>query len=97
VPGTPGPPGGRPPPTQADRQALGRVLIKPIALTPVEGSPRQPQVQVLGHTPATTALWGPRPSKRDRLRTPPANVACAGSVCLSAPSPCDRLSRLRVL
>jgi hypothetical protein len=56
--------------TQADRKALLRLLVKQSALTPVEGSPRQPQVQVLWHTHATTALWVPRPSKRERLRTP---------------------------
>jgi Recombinase zinc beta ribbon domain/Recombinase len=61
--------------TPADRQELLSLLVKPIALTPVEGSPRQTQVQGLWHTNATTALWGPRPSTRDRLRTPSAVVA----------------------
>jgi DNA invertase Pin-like site-specific DNA recombinase len=60
--------------TQTDRKELLRLLVKQIALTPVEGSPRQTQVQVLWHTHATTELWVPRPSKRERLRTPPAVV-----------------------
>jgi DNA invertase Pin-like site-specific DNA recombinase len=60
--------------TQAERKELLSLLVKQIALTPVEGSPRQTQVQVLWHTEATTALWVPRPSQRDRWRTPPTVV-----------------------
>jgi hypothetical protein len=63
-----------PPTPQADRQELVSLLVTPIALTPVAGSPRQTQVPGLWHTTATTELWGPRPSTRDRLRTPPAVV-----------------------
>jgi hypothetical protein len=60
--------------TQAERKELLSLLVKQIALTPVEGSPRQTQVQGLWHTEATTALWVPRPSQRDRWRTPPTVV-----------------------
>jgi hypothetical protein len=63
-----------PPTTQAERQERLSRLVQPIALTPVEGSPRQPQGQGRWHTEATTALWVPRPSQRDRWRTPPTAV-----------------------
>jgi hypothetical protein len=63
-----------PPTTQTDRKELWRWLVKPIALTPVAGSPRQTQGPVRWHTHATTARWVPRPSMRERLRTPPAVV-----------------------
>jgi hypothetical protein len=59
---------------QADRQELLSPLVKQLALTPVEGAPRQTPVQVRWHTNATAELWVPRPSKRERLRTPPAVV-----------------------
>jgi hypothetical protein len=60
--------------TQAARKELLRRLVKQIALTPVEGSPRQTQGQVLWHTHATTERWVPRPRMRERRRTPPAVV-----------------------
>ena len=60
--------------TQADRKELWRLLIKQIALTPVEGPPRQTPVQVLWPSEATTELVVPRPEKKARLRTPPAVV-----------------------
>jgi hypothetical protein len=60
--------------TQTDRKALWRWLVTQSALTPVEGSPRQPQGQGRWHTRATTDLWVPRPRPRDRRRTPLAVV-----------------------
>jgi DNA invertase Pin-like site-specific DNA recombinase len=56
--------------TQADRKELLRCLVQQIALTPVDGPPRQTRVQLLWHTEATTELVVPRPDKRERLRTP---------------------------
>jgi DNA invertase Pin-like site-specific DNA recombinase len=55
--------------TQADRKELLSLLVKQIALTPVEGPPRQTRVQLLWHTEATIELWVPRPDKRERVRT----------------------------
>jgi recombinase-like zinc beta ribbon protein len=55
--------------TQAERQELLSRLVQQIALTPVEGSPRQTQVQGRWHTEATTARGVPRPSQRARGET----------------------------
>lgn len=60
--------------TQTDRQALWRLRVKQLALTPGEGSPRQTPGPALWHPHATTARWVPRPRTRERLRTPPAVV-----------------------
>jgi hypothetical protein len=46
------------------------VLVTPVALTPLDGPPRQTRVQVLWQTPATTALVVPRPTTHARVRTP---------------------------
>jgi hypothetical protein len=66
--------------TQADRKELLRLLVKQIALTPVDVPHRQTRVQVLWHTEATTELWVPRPGKRDRLRTPAEVVDASASL-----------------
>jgi hypothetical protein len=56
--------------TQADRKRLLGLLVKQVALTPVDTAPRQTQVQVLWHTEVVTALTVPRPSRHERSRTP---------------------------
>jgi len=56
--------------TQADRKELLSLLVKQIALTPVDGPPRQTRMQVLWYTQATTELVISRPNKQERLRTP---------------------------
>ena len=56
--------------TQAERKELLGLLVKQIALTPVEGPPRQTEVQLLWHTMATTTLMVPRVYSQDRVRTP---------------------------
>jgi DNA invertase Pin-like site-specific DNA recombinase len=57
--------------TQADRKRLLGLLVKQVALTPVDTVPHQTQVQVLWHTEALTTLTVPRPSRHERTRTPP--------------------------
>jgi DNA invertase Pin-like site-specific DNA recombinase len=56
--------------TQADRKRLLGLLVKQVALTPLDTVPRQTQVQVLWHTEATTTLTVARPSRHERTRTP---------------------------
>jgi len=56
--------------THADRKRLLGLLVKQVALTPVDSPLRQTQVQVLWHTEAVTVLTVPRLSRKDRTRTP---------------------------
>ena len=57
--------------TQAERKELLGLLIKQIALTPVEAPQRQTRVQLLWHTTATTDLEVPRMRPTERIRTSP--------------------------
>jgi hypothetical protein len=57
--------------TPAERKELLGLLVKQIALTPVEGPPRETEVQLLWHTMATTTLMVPRVHRKDRFRTSP--------------------------
>jgi len=56
--------------TQAERKRLLGLLVKQVALTPVDTAPRQTQGQGLWHTDVVTTLTVPRPSRRERTRTP---------------------------
>jgi hypothetical protein len=47
-----------------------RLRVTQVALTPLDGPPRQTRVQVLWQTQATTALVVPRPTTHARVRTP---------------------------
>ena len=57
--------------TQAERKELLGLLVKQVALTPVEVPQRQTRVQLLWHTTATTDLAVPRMRPTERVRTPP--------------------------
>jgi len=57
--------------TQTERKELLGLLVKQIALTPVEAPQRQTRVQLLWHTTATTDLTVPRMRSTERVRTPP--------------------------
>jgi hypothetical protein len=69
--------------TQADRKRLLGLLVKQVALTPVDAVPRQTQVQVLWHTEAITALIVPRPSRQERTRTPPDVVSTVATLAVT--------------
>src|SRR5215831_10116458 len=57
--------------TQAERKELLGLLVKQIALTPVEAPQRQTRIHLLWHTTATTDLAVPRMRPTERVRTPP--------------------------
>src|SRR5262249_15759751 len=57
--------------TQAERKELLGLLVKQIALTPVETPQRQTHIHFLWHTTATTDLAVPRMRPPERVRTPP--------------------------
>jgi hypothetical protein len=56
--------------THADRKRFLWLLVKQVALTPVDTPLRQTQVQVLWHTEVVTILTVPRLSRKERTRTP---------------------------
>jgi DNA invertase Pin-like site-specific DNA recombinase len=57
--------------TQAERKELLGLLLKQIALTPVEAPQRQTRIHLLWHTTATTDLTVARQRSPERVRTPP--------------------------
>ena len=57
--------------TQAERKELLGLLVKQIALTPVEAPQRQTRIHLLWHTTATTDLTVSRLRSPERVRTPP--------------------------
>ncbi len=57
--------------TQAERKELLGLLVKQIALTPVEAPQRQTRIHLLWHTTATTELTVARLRSPERVRTPP--------------------------
>lgn len=57
--------------TQAERKELLGLLVKQIALTPVETPQRQTCIHLLWHTTATTNLVVARLRSSERVRTPP--------------------------
>lgn len=57
--------------TQAERKELLGLLVKQIALTPVDGPQRLTRVQLLWHTTATTLFEIPRLRSAERVQTPP--------------------------
>ena len=62
---------GAPTTTQAERKELLGLLVKQIALTPVEAPQRQTCIHLLWHTTATTDLMVSRLRSSERVRTPP--------------------------
>jgi hypothetical protein len=57
--------------TQAERKELLGLLVKQIALTPIEVPQRQTRIHLLWHTTATTDLVVARMRPTERVRTPP--------------------------
>lgn len=56
--------------TAQERKEILGLLIKQIAITPVERPARQTQIQVLWHTGAVSEVSAPRPTIRQKLATP---------------------------
>ena len=57
--------------TAQERKEMLRLLVKQIALTPVDSPTRQTQIKILWHTGATSELFTNRPSIQQKLGTPP--------------------------
>jgi hypothetical protein len=57
--------------TQVERKELLGLLVKQIALTPIEAPQRQTRIHLLWHTTATTDLVVARMQPTERVRTPP--------------------------
>lgn len=57
--------------TQAERKELLGLLVKQIALTPIEAPQRQTRLHLLWHTSATTDLVVARLRSPEQVRTPP--------------------------
>ena len=57
--------------TAAERKEMLGLLVKQIALTPMETPRRQTLLQILWHTGATTELVVERPTRAQQLSTPP--------------------------
>jgi hypothetical protein len=57
--------------TAQERKEMLRLLMKQIALTPVDSPTRQTQIKILWHTRATSELFTNRPSIQQKLGTPP--------------------------
>ena len=56
--------------TASERKEMLRLLVKQVALTPVDSPTRQTQVKILWHTGATSELFTNRPSIQQKLGTP---------------------------
>ncbi|HCF27602.1 MAG TPA: recombinase family protein [Cyanobacteria bacterium UBA11049] len=56
--------------TASERKEMLRLLVKQVALTPMDHPTRQTQVKILWHTGATSELFTPRPSIQQKLGTP---------------------------
>lgn len=53
-----------------ERKEMLRLLVKQVALTPVDSPTRQTFVKILWHTGATSELFTSRPSIQQKLGTP---------------------------
>jgi DNA invertase Pin-like site-specific DNA recombinase len=56
--------------TAAERKEMLGLLVKQVALSPVESPSRQTRIAILWHTGATTELMVKRPTSREKLSTP---------------------------
>lgn len=56
--------------TAAERKEMLGLLVKQVALFPLENPTRQTRIAILWHTGATTELMVPRPTSREKLSTP---------------------------
>lgn len=61
--------------TAGERQEMLGLLIKQIAITPVESPTRQTHIAILWHTGATSELSSERPSMAQKLGTPAEVIA----------------------
>ena len=57
--------------TAQERKEMLRLLVKQIALTPMDSPTRQTQIKILWHTGPTSELFTNRPSIQQKLGTPP--------------------------
>jgi len=55
--------------TPQERKEMLSLLVKQVAITPVDSPKRQTRIQILWHTGATTELVAMRPTTQDKLRT----------------------------
>jgi DNA invertase Pin-like site-specific DNA recombinase len=60
--------------TAQERKEILALLVKQVAITPVDTPQRSSRLQILWHTGATTELVAMRPTTQDKLRTPEAVV-----------------------
>lgn len=56
--------------TAQERKEILSLLVKQVAITPVDSPQRSSRIQILWHTGATTELVAMRPTTQDKLRTP---------------------------
>ena len=56
--------------TNQERKEILGLLVKQVAITPIDALERSTRIQILWHTGATTELMATRPTTADKLRTP---------------------------
>jgi len=56
--------------TNLERKEILGLLVKQVALTPIDAPERSTRIQILWHTGATSSLVATRPTNADKFRTP---------------------------